>query len=60
MGDDLVVGGLRAAQLIALAIMVLAPLAVAFILTRHTPARAERRRLARVEGPAVEEEADSD
>ena len=60
VGDDLVAGGLRTAQLIALAMMVLAPLAVAFILTRRGPARAERRRLARAAGPAVGEEADSD
>ena len=60
LGDDLVAGGLRTAQLIALAIMVLAPLAGAYILTRRGPARAERRRLARAEGPAVGEEADSD
>ncbi len=60
VGDDLVAGGLRTAQLIALAMMVLAPLAGAYILTRRAPARAERRRLARAEGPAVGEEADSD
>ena len=51
VGDDLVVGGLRTAQLIALAIMVAAPLAVAYILARtrrrRGPARAERRRLTR-------------
>jgi phosphatidylglycerol:prolipoprotein diacylglycerol transferase len=60
VGDDLVAGGLRTAQLIALAIMVLAPLAAAYVLTRRGPARAERRRLARAEPPAVGEEADSD
>jgi len=60
VGDDLVAGGLRTAQLIALAMMVLAPLAAAYILTRRGPARAERRRLARAEPPAVGEEADSD
>ena len=60
LGDDLVAGGLRTAQLIALAIMVLAPLAAAYVLTRRAPARAERRRLARAEGPDVGEEADSD
>jgi len=60
VGDDLVAGGLRTAQLIALAMMVLAPLAGAYILTRRAPARAERRRLARAEGPAAGEEADSD
>jgi phosphatidylglycerol:prolipoprotein diacylglycerol transferase len=49
VGDDLVLGGLRTAQLIALAIMVATPLAVAYILTRHgrEPGRAERRRLTR-------------
>jgi phosphatidylglycerol:prolipoprotein diacylglycerol transferase len=60
VGDDLVAGGLRTAQLIALAMMVLAPLAGAYILTRRGPARAERRRLARAEPPAAAEEADSD
>jgi phosphatidylglycerol:prolipoprotein diacylglycerol transferase len=60
VGDDLVAGGLRVAQLVALAIMVVAPLAVAYVLTRRGPARAERRRLARAERPAVSEEADSD
>jgi len=50
VGDNLVVGGLRTAQLIALAIMVLSPLAVAYMLTRRErgpAARAERRRLTR-------------
>jgi prolipoprotein diacylglyceryltransferase len=49
VGDDLVLGGLRMAQLIALAIMVVTPLAVAYILTRRGrgPGRAERRRLTR-------------
>jgi phosphatidylglycerol:prolipoprotein diacylglycerol transferase len=49
VGDDLVLAGLRTAQLIALAIMVVTPLAVAYILTRHRPGpgRAERRRLTR-------------
>jgi phosphatidylglycerol:prolipoprotein diacylglycerol transferase len=49
VGDDLVLGGLRMAQLIALAIMVVTPLAVAYILTRRgrEPGRAERRRLTR-------------
>jgi phosphatidylglycerol:prolipoprotein diacylglycerol transferase len=60
VGDDLVAGGLRTAQIIALAMMVLAPLAGAYILTRRGPARAERRRLARAEPPAAAEEADSD
>jgi phosphatidylglycerol:prolipoprotein diacylglycerol transferase len=62
VGDDLVVGGLRVAQLIALAIMVLTPLAVAYILTRRGrgPARAERRRLTRAERRAVREEGDRD
>jgi phosphatidylglycerol:prolipoprotein diacylglycerol transferase len=60
VGDDLVAGGLRTAQLIALAMMVLAPLAAAYVLTRRGPARAERRRLARAEPPAAAEEADSD
>jgi phosphatidylglycerol:prolipoprotein diacylglycerol transferase len=60
VGDDLVAGGLRTAQLIALAMMVLAPLAGAYILTRRGPARAERRRLARAEPPAAAEEGDSD
>jgi len=59
-GDDLVAGGLRVAQLIALAVMVLAPFAIAYILTRRGPARAERRRLARAERPAVAEDADTD
>ena len=59
-GDDLVAGGLRTAQLIALAMMVLAPLAAAYVLTRRGPARAERRRLARAEARAPDEEADSD
>ncbi len=49
VGDDLVLGGLRMAQLIALAIMVAVPLAVAFVLTRRPAGRAERRRLARAE-----------
>jgi len=64
LGDDLVFVGLRVAQLIALAMMVLAPLAAAYVLSRRGPARAERRRLARAEPPAeppaVGEEADSD
>jgi phosphatidylglycerol:prolipoprotein diacylglycerol transferase len=60
VGDDLVAGGLRVAQLIALAVMVLTPLAVAYVLTRRGPARAERRRLARAEPPAVAEETDND
>jgi len=60
VGDDLVAGGLRVAQLIALAIMVVTPLAAAYVLTRRGPARAERRRLARAEGPAVAEDADTD
>jgi len=59
-GDDLVAGGLRVAQLIALAVMVLAPFAIAYILTRRGPARAERRRLARAERPAVAKETDTD
>jgi phosphatidylglycerol:prolipoprotein diacylglycerol transferase len=60
VGDNLVVGGLRTAQLIALAIMVLTPFAVAYILTRRGrgPARAERRRLTRAERRAAQEEAD--
>jgi len=58
IGDDLVAGGLRVAQLIALAVMVLAPLAVAYILTRRGPARAARRRLTRGERRAVEQEAE--
>jgi len=58
VGDDLVAGGLRVAQLIALAIMVVTPLAAAYVLTRRGPARAERRRLARAERPAVAEEPD--
>jgi phosphatidylglycerol:prolipoprotein diacylglycerol transferase len=60
VGDDLVAGGLRMAQLIALAIMVITPLAVAYILTRRGPARAERRRLTRAERRRLGEEADSD
>jgi len=60
VGDDLVVGGLRVAQLIALAIMVITPLAVAYIFTRRGPARAERRRLTRAERRRLGEEADSD
>jgi len=60
VGDDLVAGGLRVAQLIALAIMVVTPLAAAYVLTRRGPARAERRRLARAERPAVAEDADTD
>jgi phosphatidylglycerol:prolipoprotein diacylglycerol transferase len=59
-GDDLVAAGLRVAQLVALAVMVVTPLAVAYILTRRGPARAERRRLARAERPAVAEESDSE
>ncbi len=58
VGDDLVAAGLRVAQLIALAIMVLTPLAVAYILTRRAPARAARRRLTRAERRALREEAD--
>ncbi len=59
-GDDLVAGGLRVAQLIALAVMALAPLAVAvaYMRTRRGPARAKRRRLARAERRALREEAD--
>jgi phosphatidylglycerol:prolipoprotein diacylglycerol transferase len=58
-GDDLVAGGLRVAQLIALAVMVLAPLAVAYMLTRRAPARAVRRRLTRAERRRLaQEEAD--
>jgi hypothetical protein len=49
VGDDLVAGGLRVAQLISLAIMVVTPLAVAFVLTRRGLARAARRRLTRAE-----------
>jgi phosphatidylglycerol:prolipoprotein diacylglycerol transferase len=60
VGDDLVLGGLRVAQLIALAVMVLTPLAVAYVLTRRGPARAERRRLARAGPPAVAEEEEND
>jgi phosphatidylglycerol:prolipoprotein diacylglycerol transferase len=60
VGDDLVAGGLRVAQFIALAVMVVTPFAVAYVLTRRAPARAERRRLARAERPAVGEEADSE
>jgi phosphatidylglycerol:prolipoprotein diacylglycerol transferase len=58
VGDNIVVAGLRTAQLIALAIMVLTLLAVAYILTRRAPARAERRRLTRAERRALQEEAD--
>lgn len=58
VGDDLVFAGLRTAQLIALAIMVLTPFAAAYVLTRRGPARAERRRLARAERPAVAEDTD--
>jgi phosphatidylglycerol:prolipoprotein diacylglycerol transferase len=60
VGDDLVAGGLRTAQLIALAIMVVTPFAAAYVLTRRAPARAERRRLARAERPELTEETDSD
>lgn len=60
VGDDLVLAGLRTAQLIALAVMVVTPFAVAYILTRRAPARAERRRVARAERRPVGEEADSD
>jgi len=60
VGNDLVVAGLRVAQLIALAVMVVTSLAVAYILTRRAPARAERRRLARAERAVTGEEADSD
>jgi phosphatidylglycerol:prolipoprotein diacylglycerol transferase len=60
VGDDLVLGGLRVAQLIALAVMVITPFAVAYVLTRRGAARAERRRLARAEARAPDEEADSD
>jgi phosphatidylglycerol:prolipoprotein diacylglycerol transferase len=63
-GDDLVFAGLRVAQLIALAVMVLTIIAVAFVyrirLRRREPARAERRRLARAEHPAAAKDADSD
>jgi prolipoprotein diacylglyceryltransferase len=59
VGDNLVVAGLRTAQLIALGIMVITPLAVAYILTRpQATARAERRRQTRAERGAVQEEAD--
>jgi phosphatidylglycerol:prolipoprotein diacylglycerol transferase len=46
--DELVFAGLRMAQLIALGSMIVAPLAVAYILLprRRAPARSERRRLA--------------
>jgi phosphatidylglycerol:prolipoprotein diacylglycerol transferase len=60
VGDDLALGGLRVAQLIALAVMVITPFAAAYVLTRRAPARAERRRLARAEARAPDEEADSD
>jgi phosphatidylglycerol:prolipoprotein diacylglycerol transferase len=55
VGDDLVAGGLRVAQLVALAVMVVTPLAVAYILTRRAPARAVRRRLTRTERRAVQD-----
>jgi prolipoprotein diacylglyceryltransferase len=47
--DEIVFAGLRMAQLIALGSMIVAPLAVAYMLRprRRGPARAERRRLAR-------------
>jgi phosphatidylglycerol:prolipoprotein diacylglycerol transferase len=62
VGDDLVFAGLRVAQLIALAVMVLAIIAVAFVYRdrRRQPARAERRRLARAERPAAAKDTDSD
>ncbi len=47
--DEIVALGLRMAQLIALAIMIATPVAVAFLLTRRPPARAEKRRVAREE-----------
>jgi len=60
-GDDLVAAGLRVAQLVALAVMVVTSLAVAYILTRHAPARAKRRRLTRAERRRLAtEEADRD
>lgn len=59
VGDDLAAGGLRVAQLIALAVMALTPLAVAYILSRRGPARAARRRLTRAERRRLaQEEAD--
>jgi len=47
--DEIVFAGLRMAQLIALGSMIVAPLAVAYMIMprRRGPARAERRRLAR-------------
>jgi prolipoprotein diacylglyceryltransferase len=46
--DDIVLAGLRTAQLIALGAMILAPLAVAYmLLPRQMADRAERRRMAR-------------
>jgi phosphatidylglycerol:prolipoprotein diacylglycerol transferase len=58
VGDDLVAAGLRTAQLIALAIMVLAPLAAVYIVIRRGPARAVKRRLTRAQRRALREEAD--
>jgi phosphatidylglycerol:prolipoprotein diacylglycerol transferase len=59
--DDLVLWGLRMAQLVALSVMIAVPIAVAFVLTRRPAARAERRRLARAErGSAAKEENDGE
>ncbi len=62
VGDDLVFAGLRMAQLIALAVMVIAALAAVYVLRRRSrgPARAERRRLARSERPALGEETEGE
>jgi phosphatidylglycerol:prolipoprotein diacylglycerol transferase len=62
VGDDLVFAGLRVAQLIALGVMVITIIAVAYLyrVRRREPARAERRRLARAERPAAAKDADSD
>jgi phosphatidylglycerol:prolipoprotein diacylglycerol transferase len=59
VGDDLVAAGLRVAQLIALAVMVLTPLVVAYVLSRRGPVRAARRRVGRGERRRLaQEEAD--
>jgi phosphatidylglycerol:prolipoprotein diacylglycerol transferase len=60
--DNLVLWGLRMAQVIALAVMIAVPIAVAFVLTyaRRPAGRAERRRLARAERGSAAKEGDDD
>jgi phosphatidylglycerol:prolipoprotein diacylglycerol transferase len=61
-GDDLVFAGLRVAQLIALGVMALTIIAVAYLygVPRREPGRAERRRLARAERSGAADDAGKD